>query len=328
MSSYLDPTPEDIQLLLAAKCHLGTRNVNSQMKKYIYTRRADGTFLIHLGKLWEKLILAARVLATVTPKSSYDIYISSASVRGRRPANKLSNYLHATVNIGRFSPGTFTKLADEPQYLVCLDPYEDAQAINESSHCCIPVIAFTNSDSSLKFVDLAIPCNTAGAQSIGVMCYLLARAVLRLKGKIKYTVPWDVIPDMFFYTEEVDQIEEDAEEYSGDNQNDTSGGGTWNPDTIQFNQQDQGDVNWQNDNPKADWMMTEESTTFHMDQSFGDIPMHAAATVPPPPPPLVDWAEDEPYDASRVSATVTEEGWDAPATNTSTWQGSMKQPWD
>lgn len=323
----LDPTPDDIRLLLAAKCHLGTRNVNSQMKKYMYTRRADGTFLIHLGKLWEKLILAARVLATVTSKSSYDIYIASASERGRRPANKLSNYLDATANIGRFSPGTFTKSTAEPQYLVCLDPYQDAQAINESSRCCIPVIAFANSDSSLKFVDLAIPCNTAGSQSIGVMCYLLARAVLRLQGKIGYKKPWDVIPDMFFYTEEVDQNEEDAED-SGYNQNDTSGGGgTWNPDAIQFNQQDQGDVNWQNDNPKADWMMTEESTTFHMDRPFTDIPMHAAAVVPPPPP-LIDWAEDEPYDTSRVSATVTEEGWNAPATNTSTWQGSMKPSWD
>ncbi|KAI8083812.1 40S ribosomal protein SA [Thamnidium elegans] len=230
----LDPTPEDILLLLAAKCHLGTTHVTPKMKKYVYTRRGDGTFIIDINKTWQKLVLAARVLASV--KEGTDIYVTSTSVRGRRPASKLSMFLNTVVNLGRFSPGTLTKSTVEPRLLVCLDPYDDMQAITESSRCCIPVISFVNSDSSLEYVDIAIPCNTVGSQSIGVMCYLLARAVLRLGGKVNYDTQWQVIPDMFFHTDEVAQHEDDAPG-EGD---------------IPFAEDD--GVNWEKDNPKPDWM--------------------------------------------------------------------------
>jgi small subunit ribosomal protein SAe len=40
--SVLNPTEEDIQLLLSAKCHMGTKNANIRMAPYIYKRRADG----------------------------------------------------------------------------------------------------------------------------------------------------------------------------------------------------------------------------------------------------------------------------------------------
>lgn len=38
----LNPTEEDIQLLLSAQCHIGTKNANTRMAPYIHKRRADG----------------------------------------------------------------------------------------------------------------------------------------------------------------------------------------------------------------------------------------------------------------------------------------------
>jgi ribosomal protein S2 len=38
----LNPTEEDIQLLLAAQCHIGAKNANTRMSPYIHKRRADG----------------------------------------------------------------------------------------------------------------------------------------------------------------------------------------------------------------------------------------------------------------------------------------------
>ena len=38
----------DIQMMLAAEVHLGTKNCDFQMERYVFKRRNDGTFLILL----------------------------------------------------------------------------------------------------------------------------------------------------------------------------------------------------------------------------------------------------------------------------------------
>lgn len=43
LPSVLSATEEDIQLLLAAQCHIGTKNCDKQMEPYVWKRRADGT---------------------------------------------------------------------------------------------------------------------------------------------------------------------------------------------------------------------------------------------------------------------------------------------
>lgn len=62
----------------------------------------------------------------------------------------------------------------------------------------MPCIAFCNSDSSLKNVDIAIPGNNAGKEAIGCLYWMLAREVLRLRGTISRSQPWNVMVDMFF----------------------------------------------------------------------------------------------------------------------------------
>ncbi|CAD5171882.1 unnamed protein product [Musa acuminata subsp. malaccensis] len=53
----LSPNEQDIQMMLAANVHIGARNCNFQMERYVYRRRPDGVFLINLGKTWENLQL-------------------------------------------------------------------------------------------------------------------------------------------------------------------------------------------------------------------------------------------------------------------------------
>ena len=49
LPSVLSATDEEIQLLLAAQCHIGGKNCDKQMQPYVWKRRADGVFVLILG---------------------------------------------------------------------------------------------------------------------------------------------------------------------------------------------------------------------------------------------------------------------------------------
>merc|ERR1712128_107561 len=87
----------------------------------------------------------------------------------------------------------------------------DHQPVTEGSYANIPIIAFANIDSPTKFIDISIPCNNKSTQSIGLMWWFLAREVLRLRGSISRDMPWEVMPDLFFYRDPEEAEEEERE---------------------------------------------------------------------------------------------------------------------
>jgi small subunit ribosomal protein SAe len=221
---------DDVQKMLICQTHIGDRNLNPAMARYIWKRRKDGVHIFDLAKVWEKIVLAARVIVAIeNPK---DVAVISGRLFGQRAISKFSSYTGASSLVGRFTAGTFTNYLTkdfmEPRVLITSDPATDSQPIKEASYVNIPVIAFCDTDSPLEHVDIAIPCNNKSKHSIGLVWWLLCREVLYLRNTlISRGTPWDVMTDLFFYRDP-DQEEKDEELEAGEGAVDWSEQPDWN----------------------------------------------------------------------------------------------------
>nr|XP_037286768.1 40S ribosomal protein SA-like isoform X1 [Rhipicephalus microplus] len=278
-TNVLSLKEDDVRRFLAAKTHLGTTNLDFQMKEYCFKRRSDGIHLINLKKTWEKLLLAARAIVAI--ENPAEVCAISSRAYGQRAVLKFASFTGATPIAGRFTPGTFTNQIQaafrEPRLLVVCDPRADHQPITEASYVNLPVIAFCNTDASLRYVDIAIPCNNKSQHSIGLLWWMLTREVLRMRGSILRDIPWEIMVDLFFYR--------DPEEAEKEEQGQQALPERGLKETVEYQTEQWAGGDITGTQPDvADWSTAVEVPTF-------PPPVTVAPVIAPPPPVATqDWS--------------------------------------
>jgi len=303
--SSLAITEDDITKMLAATTHIGSDNSEVTMEQYVFKKKNDGINIINLKKTWEKILLAARAIAAV--ENPADVFVCASRPYTQRAVLKFARYVNCSSVAGRFTPGAFTNQIQaafrEPRLLVISDPRSDQQPITEGSYANVPVIAFCNIDSPTKFIDIAIPCNNKSPHSIGLMWWMLAREVLRLRGSIGRGSPWEVMPDLFFYRDPEEAEKEEKER----------------AETAEAQMMKTGDFNAAP--AKEDWGGEEGVTDWSADGAPAPAAAAAATAAAPAATFQVteDWAQQT-SDWSAEAAPADPQA--APAPASQTWGGS------
>jgi len=211
---------EDFLRLLGSQAHIGTQNLNWFMKRYVSHKTKDGVHIFNLEDTWQKIKLAARVIAAIDIPT--DVVVVSSRLIGQRAVFKFSRFTGAvSTSSSRWTPGTLTnqntKKFQEPRLLIVTDPRTDHQAVREAAYMNIPCIALCDTDSPLEHIDVAIPCSNRTTYSISIIYWLLAREVKILRGELRNDEDWEELVDLFYYRNVEDEIrkepgEEAAEE--------------------------------------------------------------------------------------------------------------------
>jgi small subunit ribosomal protein SAe len=182
------------------------------MNKYTWEKTSEtGVYKFNVQKQWEKIQVAARIIASIPDPSS--IIAVSGRLYGQRAVYKFGQYTKSVAVSGRWTPGMLTnqntKKFVEPRLLILTDPRIDYNALVESSYANIPIIALCNTDNNLGYVDCAIPCNNRSKKSLAMVYWLLTREVLALKGELDES--FTNLPDLFMYRN-IEKKEEKTEE--------------------------------------------------------------------------------------------------------------------
>jgi len=313
MSGGLDVlaiTEDDITKMLAATTHIGSINSETTMEQYIFKKKTDGVNIINLKKTWEKLMLAARAIAAI--ENPGDVFVVASRPYAQRAVLKFARYIGASSIAGRFTPGAFTNQIQaafrEPRLLVISDPRADHQPVTEASYANIPIVAFCNVDSPTKFIDISVPCNNKSSSSIGLMWWFLAREVLRLRGSISRDMPWEVMPDLFFYRdpEEAEKEERERQEAAQESQQLAA---------KEFSAPAKEDWGGEESNQVQDWAADGQPAAAAPAVAPQPIAAAAAAPVPAPAQPAFQVTDD-------WAAQTENSDWAAQSGEANTWRGS------
>ena len=182
---------------LVHKVNIGALQKSADMKPFL-SDDSDGTglHLIDLEQTDARMRVVSQFLNRFDPSR---ILVVSARQYGQRPARKFAQAIGAMHIVGRFIPGTLTnprlRTYIEPELIVVTDPQADQQSLSEAVSTGLPVVAVCDANNNLRNVDLCLPANNKGKQSLALIYWLLSREVLKIRGTMDDET-WETMQDV------------------------------------------------------------------------------------------------------------------------------------
>jgi len=203
--SWLVPLEEYIK----AGVHIGTKIKTRDMKKFIAKIRGDGLAIIDITKTDERLRVVTKFLSRYEPS---EILVVGRRETARKPLQMLNRYTNILTYPKRYPPGLLTNVSlpsfSDVEVVVITDPILDKNALLDAYRTGKVIIGLVDTNNTLRYIDIAVPCNNRGAKSLALIYYLIAREYLRNRGIIPKKGELDVGYTGFIETEKEEEEEE------------------------------------------------------------------------------------------------------------------------
>lgn len=164
--------------------HIGTKIRSADMKKFTAYVNKEGLNILDIKKIDERIKTASKFLSRFELEGM--AFVASREY-AKKPVKAAAAALSAKSITERFIPGSFTNPSVagymEPDVVIINDPATDSQAQKEAVINGIPVVAICHTNNSTSFVDLVIPGNNKGRESLALIYYLLTKEIISLKGR-------------------------------------------------------------------------------------------------------------------------------------------------
>jgi len=171
---------------LKAGIHIGTKFRTKDMASFVYKIRNDGLSVLNVQEIDKRIGIAAKFLSQYKPE---DILVICRRENGWSAASLMGKLTGIRVITGKYPAGIMTnvKLDNfiEAKIIFVVDPWPDKNAVVDSYNNSIPVIGLCDTNNDAKYVDLVVPCNNKGKNSLGLIFWILTKNYLVNRGLIK-----------------------------------------------------------------------------------------------------------------------------------------------
>ncbi len=185
--------PRDVYL--KSGVHIGTKFKTKYMEKFIYKTRQDKLSVFNLQEVDKRLKLAFNLLSHYEP---HEILLVGRRESAWKPIKKCAELTGMTAIVGRYPPGMLTnpqlKTYREAKIVLVVDPLLDKNALNDAFSRGLPIIALCDTNNTANKVDLVVPFNNKGRNSLALFFMLLAKyymlnkKMIKSEDEFKYTV--------------------------------------------------------------------------------------------------------------------------------------------